>query len=132
MTNEEMEIQATKRYGSGVWNADAIAMKIGFIEGLKFSQAEITRLKGELERLKGEKAQLAESKWTKMEASADTLAKGFAEWARKWIGWDENDGDLSVWWELKSNKWVSITTSELLEEYKKNATNGLGTTSRKV
>jgi phage shock protein A len=35
-------------------------------------RTRIAELEAEVERLKGEKAQLAESKWTKMEASADT------------------------------------------------------------
>ena len=75
MTNEEIEIEAKKRYGNTIMNPDAIAMKIGFIDGVKIAQSELTRLKADV--------------------------TGFAEWCGEgsWVkdrhGWFQNKGGKS-------------------------------------
>ena len=124
MTNEEMEIEAIKRYGNTIMNPDAISMKIGFIEGLKFSQSEIIRLKEDIENLKNlpftKTIVSLDAEITRLKADVT----GFAEWANK-SGYECNlFGDKPPKWIHVTNPWTDedakwYTTPELYQEYLK-------------
>jgi hypothetical protein len=86
-------------------------------------KAEITRLKEELKESKLATLDKA-TKYLKLKAEKDTLAKGFAGWVCKeayFFVQSVEDKKLVCWWlhrDYKSHD-EKLTTSELLEEYKK-------------